>query len=333
MKKIFLTGSEGFIGSHLAEALVSKGHKVKALIQYNSFSNKGWLEHIDKKIYDQIEVVYGDIRDTDFIYNQTRKVEKIINLAALISIPYSYEAFNSYIDTNIKGTVSCLEAVKKSNNLSLINTSTSEVYGSALYVPINEEHPLQAQSPYSASKIAADKMVEAFYNSFNLPVTTLRPFNTFGPRQSIRAVIPTIILQLLNSKCKSLSLGSLKPTRDLNYVSDTVSGFLLAVNSKKIFGKVINLGSGYDISIKNLAEELMKIVGFDKPIISKHQRLRPRKSEVLRLVCDSSKALKLLNWKSKFKNKRGLIKGLEKTVNWFKEEENQSLYKDIDFMK
>ena len=333
MKKILLTGSEGFIGSHLLEALVINGFKVKALVQYNSFSNKGWIEYIDKKIFKEIDIVYGDIRDDEYIYNQTKNVDTIINLAALISIPYSYEAYSSYIDTNLKGTLACLNSVKKRSHLEIINTSTSEVYGSALYTPIDEKHPLQAQSPYSASKIAADKMVEAFYNSYNLPVSTLRPFNTFGPRQSIRAVIPTIILQLLDDKKKSISLGALNPTRDLNYVTDTVIGFISALKSKKIYGEVINIGSGYDISIKDLAKELMKIVGISKKIISKNQRLRPKKSEVLRLVCDNSKAKKLINWKSNYSKKDGLIKGLKKTVNWFKEEENQKIYKNFEYMK
>ena len=258
MKNIFITGSEGFIGSHLVELLVKKKFKVKALVQYNSFNSWGWLETLDKKILKKIEIVLGDVRDLNEMISNTKNQDAIIHLAALIGIPYSYISPKNYIETNCVGTLNIMQAARINKIKKIIHTSTSEVYGTAKYVPMDENHPINAQSPYSASKISADHIAQSFYNSFNLPVVVLRPFNTFGPRQSLRAVIPTIFGQALNEK--KINVGNLKPTRDFNYVEDIVNGFYLTLKSKnkKIFGEVINLGTGYEVSIKNLLNIIEK---------------------------------------------------------------------------
>ena len=316
--KIFITGSEGFIGSHLTEKLVAEGFKVKALAMYNFKNSIGWLETIDKKIFKEIEIVKGDIRDIDFLNNQLKKIDTVIHLAALIGIPYSYVSSRSYLETNVSGTLNILQAALKNGTNKIINTSTSEVYGSAIKVPISEKHLLQGQSPYSATKIAADQIAFSFFKSFNLPVVTLRPFNTYGPRQSMRAVIPTIINQILNNNI--LEIGNLNSTRDFNYVDDICDGFLrtLKTKNKNIFGETINLGTGYEISIKKIIDLISSILEKKIKINVSQKRIRPKNSEVMRLCADSRKAKKLIKWNPKYSGKDGLIRGLEETINWYR---------------
>ena len=319
-KKILITGADGFIGSHLTEMLVSCGYEVKALAQYNSFNNWGWLENISCK--EEIEIVTGDIRDPFFCKSVTKDVDAIFHLAALIAIPYSYEAPSSYVDTNIQGTLNICQAALENNVEKIIHTSTSEVYGTAKYVPIDDNHPLQPQSPYSASKIAADNMAMSYFNAFNLPLTIARPFNTYGPRQSARAVIPTIILQIING-AKEIKLGDLSPTRDFNYVIDTCRGFIQLANCSDAIGKTVNIGSNYEISVGdtlNLIKDLMKS---DVAFITEDQRLRPEKSEVFRLWCDNS----LINQLTGFKPELSIERGLKETINWFLNPENLEKYK------
>ena len=320
--KIFITGSEGFIGSHLTEKLVKSGHDVKALVMYNFKNSSGWLDELSQDIKNSFEVCKGDIRDFDVIKRESKKYDAIIHLAALIGIPYSYYSPKSYVDTNISGTLNILQAVKQNNISRLIHTSTSEVYGSAKQVPIKETHSLYGQSPYSASKIAADQIALSFYNSFNLPLITLRPFNTFGPRQSERAIIPTIINQIISSKDKFLKLGSLSPTRDFNYVEDICSGYELALKANNIFGETINLGSGYETSIKDMVLLISTLMQRDIKVTKSSERIRPKKSEVNRLCASNKKAKKLLKWKPKFVGKKGLKKGLIKTIDWCRKNSN-----------
>ncbi len=329
--KILLTGSEGFIGSHLTEKLVKLGHKVKCTVLYNSFNNYGWLENIDKKILNEIEICFGDIRDFSFVKKSAKNCEAIIHLAALIGIPYSYTSPKSYIDTNIVGTLNVLEAAKELNVKKLIHTSTSEVYGSAKFIPITEEHPLNGQSPYAASKIAADQIANSYHLSYGIPLITLRPFNTFGPRQSLRAIIPTIISQILNN-AKIIKLGDLKPTRDFLYVSDTVSAFVSALNSNKMNGETINIGSGSEISVKNLTQLILKAVNKSIKVKSEDVRKRPNRSEVKRLCCSNKKALKILKWKPRYHGNKGMILGLKETIDWFKIKENLRQYKSKKFV-
>jgi NAD dependent epimerase/dehydratase len=320
MTVALITGADGFIGSHLTEMLVSKGFQVKALSQYNSFNNWGWLEDINCK--DKIEVLTGDIRDPHYCMHITQDVDIIFHLAALIAIPYSYVAPDSYVDTNIKGTLNICQAAKENGNIRLIHTSTSEVYGTAQYVPIDEEHPLQPQSPYSATKIAADSMAMSFFNAFELPVTIARPFNTYGPRQSARAVIPTIITQIANGM-KEIKLGDVSPTRDFNYVEDTCRGFIALAESDDTIGQTINIGSNSEISIGdtlNLIKELMKS---DVKFVVDEQRIRPDKSEVFRLWCDNTKIEKMTGYKPK----TNIRQGLEKTIDWLLVPENLNCYK------
>jgi len=326
MKKIFVTGSEGFIGSHLVDLLVRKKYKVKALVQYNSFNSWGWLETLDKKILEKIEIVLGDVRDLNEMIFNTKNQDVIIHLAALIGIPYSYIAPKSYIETNCIGTLNVMEAAKINKVKKIIHTSTSEVYGTAKYVPMDENHPINAQSPYSASKISADHIAQSFYNSFNLPVVVLRPFNTFGPRQSLRAVIPTIIGQALNNQ--KIKVGNLKPTRDFNYVEDIVNGFYLTLKSKnkKIFGEVINLGTGYEVSIKNLLEIIKKISNKKLSFQIENKRIRFKKSEVFRLKANNNKAKRLLRWKPKYSGVKGLSKALRLTYSWYLENNKNLKY-------
>ena len=326
MKKIFVTGSEGFIGSHLVDLLVRKKYKVKALVQYNSFNSWGWLETLDKKILEKIEIVLGDVRDLNEMIFNTKNQDAIIHLAALIGIPYSYIAPKSYIETNCIGTLNVMEAAKINKVKKIIHTSTSEVYGTAKYVPMDENHPINAQSPYSASKISADHIAQSFYNSFNLPVVVLRPFNTFGPRQSLRAVIPTIIGQALNNQ--KIKVGNLKPTRDFNYVEDIVNGFYLTLKSKnkKIFGEVINLGTGYEVSIKNLLEIIKKISNKKFSFQIENKRIRFKKSEVFRLKANNNKAKRLLRWKPKYSGVEGLSKALRLTYSWYLENNKNLKY-------
>ena len=324
--KIFLTGAEGFIGSHLAEKLIRKGHDLTCLILYNSFNSWGWLEHADSKIKKEIRVITGDIRDEFLIKNQLKKnVDVVINLAALIGIPYSYRAPKSYFDTNAMGLLNILNSALNSNIKKIIHTSTSEVYGSPKYIPIDEKHLVSAQSPYAASKVAADQIALSYNKSFNSPVTILRPFNTFGPRQSLRAIIPTIITQILNKK--ALKLGSLYPTRDLTYIDDTTDAFLCALNKKKDIGEIINIGSGFEVSIKELVRKISKIIGYRIDIKKDFKRVRPKKSEVNRLFANNKKAKKILNWSPKLSKKSDFENSLKKTVEWFSNEKNINQYK------
>ncbi|WP_075444599.1 4,6-dehydratase LegB [Campylobacter coli] len=317
MKNILVTGADGFIGSHLCESLIQKGYKVRALSQYNSFNLWG---HLEKSPYlKDMEVVSGDLRDSFFCEKITQGMDAIFHLGALIAIPYSYEAPQSYVDTNVKGTLNMLEAAKKNEISHFIHTSTSEVYGTARYVPIDENHPLQPQSPYSASKIAADMMALSYYNAFNLNVNIARPFNTYGPRQSARAIIPTIITQIL-SGAKELKLGDLSPTRDLNFVLDTCEGFisLLKLNH---FGEIYNIGSGTEYSMQEVLDLIQKILNQNVKIIQDEKRLRPKNSEVFRLKCDSSKLQSATYWQSKI----SLEEGLKLSIEYFKE--NLASYK------
>ena len=307
-KKVLVTGAGGFIGSHLTERLVELGAQVTALVRYTSTGTWGWLDRSEHK--DQISVTLGDVRDQDVVLRMMDGIDIVFHLAALIGIPYSYHAPLSYVRTNIEGTVNILQAALRCNVERVLQTSTSEVYGSARTIPIAEEHPLQGQSPYSASKIGADKIAESFHLSFNLPVVVVRPFNTFGPRQSARAVIPTIITQALRES--AISLGNLEPTRDLNYVADTVEGFVKAAAAPNAVGQVINLGTGREISIGNLAETILSMMGKRLPVLSENTRLRPPGSEVDRLCADNTKAREILGWEPKYT----LEDGLQRTIEW-----------------
>jgi len=330
-KKIFITGADGFIGSHLTEKLVKLGYKVKALGQYNSFNTFGWLDDIPNDLSQQIEMVMGDIRDKSHMDQLIRGCNYVFHLASLIGIPYSYKSPYSYVETNINGTLNILQACLNNNIDKLVHTSTSEVYGTADFVPITEEHPLKGQSPYSASKIAADQLSYSYYSSFDLPVTICRPFNTYGPRQSMRAIIPTIIVQLIKNE-KEISLGSLTPTRDLNFVEDTVSGFVASLESDKNIGKTINIGSNFEISMKDVVDCIVNISGKEVKIIQDKKRFRPEKSEVNRLWADNTKAKQILNWSPKYSSLSGFKKGIEETYNWFNKEQNIKKYKNTGFV-
>ena len=314
MKKILVTGADGFIGSHLVELLIDEGYDVRAFVYYNSFNTWGWLDKFSKEKLDKIEIFQGDIRDPNGVRVAMTGVDTVFHLAALIAIPFSYHSPDSYVDTNIKGTLNILQAAKDLNVKRILITSTSEVYGTALYVPIDEDHPLQGQSPYSATKIGADQLALSFYRSFDLPVTIVRPFNTFGPRQSARAVIPTIITQLLAGK-EEIKLGTLTPTRDFNYVKDTANGFLEIARSEKTIGEVVNIATQQEISIGDLANELIQQINPKAKIICDEQRLRPQKSEVNRLLGKNEKILKLTNWKPKYSFKEGLKETIEFVKN------------------
>ena len=323
--KVLVTGSEGFIGSHLTEELLRQGHEVRAFILYNSFNSWGWLEDLPKNFKKNLDVFMGDIRDPNGVREAVIGCDSIIHLAALIAIPFSYHSPDSYIDTNIKGTLNIIQAAKELD-IKVIHTSTSEVYGTADYIPINEDHPLKGQSPYSASKIGADQIAMSFYNSFDTKVSIIRPFNTFGPRQSARAVIPTIITQILNGE-REIKLGSLHPTRDFTYVDDTVSGFVCALNNDSGIGKVINLGSGFEISIGDTVKKISKLCGAEIDVVSDSSRQRPEKSEVDRLFADNTKAKKLFDWTSSSSSEEGFEAGLEKTIKWLSVKENLQKYK------
>jgi len=325
-KKILVTGADGFIGSHLVESLVNQGYKVKAFVLYNSFNKWGWLDSLDKSVLSEIEVFAGDIRDPYGVKNAMEGCDAVLHLAALIAIPYSYHSPDTYIDTNIKGTLNILQAARELKVKRVIHTSTSEVYGTARFVPITEEHPLQGQSPYSASKIGADQLAFSFYASFELPVVTIRPFNTYGPRQSARAVIPTIITQLANG-VESLKLGSVHPTRDFNYVQDTVDGFIAALNAENIEGETINIGSNFEISVGDTAKVIAELMHKNISIEMDDVRLRPKDSEVERLWAENKKALEMLHWKPNYAGLEGFKNGLSKTIEWFSKSENLSNYK------
>ncbi len=326
MATILVTGADGFIGSHLTEELVRQGHSVRAFVYYNSFNSWGWLDRCSPEVKGKFEVFSGDIRDPHGVREAMKDCEAVIHLAALIAIPFSYHSPDTYVETNIKGTLNVLQAARELGVKRVIHTSTSEVYGTAQFVPITEAHPLQGQSPYSATKIAADQLAFSFYSSFDLPVVILRPFNTYGPRQSARAVIPTIITQIANGQ-RQIKLGAISPTRDFNYVKDTVDGFVSALNSKNGLGEVINLGSSFEISIKETAELIAEIMGVRIDIAQDRDRLRPASSEVERLWADNSKAKEILNWKPRFAGRDGLKSGLEETIAWFNHPENLSGYK------
>ena len=326
MASILVTGADGFIGSHLTEELVRQGHSVRAFVYYNSFNSWGWLDRCSPEVKGKFEVFSGDIRDPHGVREAMKGCEAVIHLAALIAIPFSYHSPDTYVETNIKGTLNVLQAARELGVKRVIHTSTSEVYGTAQFVPITEDHPLQGQSPYSATKIAADQLAFSFYSSFDLPVVILRPFNTYGPRQSARAVIPTIITQIANGQ-KEIKLGAISPTRDFNYVKDTVDGFVATLNSKNGLGEVINLGSNFEISIKETAELIAEIMGVTISIAQDGDRLRPANSEVERLWADNSKAKEILNWKPRFAGRDGLKSGLEETIAWFSHPENLSGYK------
>lgn len=325
-KKILITGADGFIGSHLTEALVRKGYGVKAFVLYNSFNSWGWLDKCSSDVKGNFEVFAGDIRDPHGVKVAMKDCEATLHLAALIAIPYSYHSPDTYVDTNIKGTLNVVQAARDLGITKVIHTSTSEVYGTARFVPITEEHPLQGQSPYSASKIGADQIAMSFYSSFQTPVSIIRPFNTYGPRQSTRAVIPTIITQIASGQSK-IKLGSIHPTRDFNFVTDTVSGFISALESDKSIGEVINIGSNFEISVGDTVKLISEIIGSKVEIESDDKRLRPEKSEVERLWASNQKAKDLLDWAPRYGGLEGFKRGLKETIQWFTEPTNLSMYK------
>lgn len=325
-KKILVTGADGFIGSHLTEELVKQGLDVRAFVFYNSFNSWGWLDSLPKDILANLEVFAGDIRDPYGVKQAMKGCQVVLHLAALIAIPYSYHSPDTYVDTNIKGTLNILQAARELGVEKVVHTSTSEVYGTARFVPITEEHPLQGQSPYSATKIAADQLALSFYKSFNTPVAIIRPFNTYGPRQSARAVIPTIITQIAAGERK-IKLGALHPTRDFNYVKDVVRGFIAVASSPKSVGEVINIGSNYEISIGETARLIAEVMNVEIEIITDDARLRPEKSEVERLWADNTKAKELLGWEPEYGGREGLKRGLTDTAAWFSNPENLKLYK------
>jgi NAD dependent epimerase/dehydratase len=312
-KKVLVTGADGFIGSHLVERLVQLGYSPRAMVQYNSFNSWGWLDHTSRQVKDSIEIFAGDVRDPHGVRKAMEGCDWVLHLAALIAIPYSYHSPDTYVDTNIKGTLNILQAARELGIEKVVHTSTSEVYGTARFVPIHEEHPLQGQSPYSATKIAADQMAIAYYNSFNLPVAIIRPFNTYGPRQSARAVIPTVITQIANGR-RQIKLGAVHPTRDFNFVLDTVEGFIAMAKSEKSIGQVINIGSNYEVTIGDTVKLIAEVMGAEIEIITDQQRLRPEKSEVERLWASNDKARELLGWQPQYAGIEGLRRGLAETV-------------------
>lgn len=325
--KVFVTGSEGFIGSHLVSTLIERGHEVTALVQYNSFSNIGWLADLESEQLDRIKIIHGDVRDLNHLKLAMDNCEAVIHLAALIAIPYSYLAPASYIETNVNGTFNVLQAAREIGIKRVIHTSTSEVYGTAIKVPIDENHPIQTQSPYSASKSAADMLAYSFYCSFDLPVVTLRPFNVYGPRQSARAVIPSLISQIVSGQ-KNVFVGYTASTREFNFVTDTVSAFELALTAPDIEGETLNIGNSYEVLISEVINELKAISGSNFDIVVDETRIRPEKSEVQRLLSESSKARKLLNWSAEYSGQDGFSKGLRQTFEWFSQPANLTKYRN-----
>lgn len=321
-KKVLVTGADGFIGSHLVEALLEKGCQVKAFVFYNSFNSWGWLDTLTKKQLESIEIFAGDIRDPNGVVSAMQGCEVVFHLAALIAIPFSYHSPDSYVDTNVKGTLNILQAARQLNVERVLVTSTSEVYGTAKYTPIDENHPYQGQSPYSATKIAADRLAESFYRSFQTPVVIVRPFNTYGPRQSARAVIPTVITQLLTGQ-NEIKLGDLTPIRDFTYVKDTAQGFIALAESDSTIGEEVNIATGEQYTVGEIAQELIAAINPSASIISDEERMRPSKSEVFHLLGDNQKMLKLTGWKPKHDMKSGL----QETISWFKNHENLNKYK------
>jgi NAD dependent epimerase/dehydratase len=326
IKKVLITGADGFIGSHLVEALVRAGSDVKAFVLYNSFNSCGWLDHCSPDVKGRFEVFAGDIRDPHGVKEAMKGCDAVLHLAALIAIPYSYHSPDTYVDTNVKGTLNVLQAARELGVRRVVHTSTSEVYGTAQFVPITEAHPLQGQSPYSATKIAADQLAYSFYASFDLPVVIARPFNTYGPRQSARAVIPTIITQIANGK-RQIKLGAVSPTRDFNYVKDTVAGFIAALNSEAGCGEVINFGSNFEISVGDTVQLIAEAMGKEIEIITDDSRLRPSNSEVERLWADNNKARELFGWSPQYAGRDGFKRGLAETAEWFVNPENLRGYK------
>lgn len=324
--KVLITGADGFIGSHLTEALVKAGFDVRAFVLYNSFNSWGWLDECDGAVKGKFEVFTGDIRDPNGVRQAMSGCDLVLHLAALIAIPFSYHSPDTYVDVNIKGTLNVLQAARELGVARVIHTSTSEVYGSAKFVPITEDHPLQGQSPYSATKIGADQLALSFYASFGLPVVIVRPFNTYGPRQSARAVIPTIITQIAQGDRK-IRLGAVSPTRDFNFVTDTVSGFISALQSDKGCGEVINFGSNFEVSVGKTAELIGQVMGVDIEILTDNARFRPADSEVERLWADNAKARELFGWFPEYGGEDGLRRGLTKTAEWFSDMDNIRRYK------
>jgi NAD dependent epimerase/dehydratase len=324
--KILVTGADGFIGSHLTETLVRAGHEVKAFVLYNSFNSSGWLDHCASDVKGRFEVFAGDIRDPSGVHEAMRGCEAVLHLAALIAIPYSYRSPDTYLDTNIKGTLNVLQAARAAGVRRVVHTSTSEVYGTARFVPITEEHPLLGQSPYSATKIGADQLAYSFYASFGLPVVIARPFNTYGPRQSARAVIPTIITQLAQGR-REIRLGAVAPTRDFSHVQDTVRGFLAAVSSDSGPGEAVNFGSNFEISVGDTAKLIAEVMGVDIQITTEQARLRPENSEVERLWADNRKARELFGWEPTYAGREGFKRGLSETASWFSQPQNLARYK------
>jgi dTDP-glucose 4,6-dehydratase len=322
---VLVTGADGFIGSHLTEALVREGYNVRTFLMYNSFNSSGWLDESRVSIKDKIDLFYGDIRDPNCVKAAMEGCDAVMHLAALCAIPYSYIAPHAYVDTNINGTLNVVKSAQELQVGKIIHTSTSEVYGTAEFVPITEHHPLRGQSPYSASKIGADQIAMSFFYSFNTPVCIVRPFNTYGPRQSARAIIPTIITQIASGKRK-IKLGATSPTRDFNYVTDTVNGFIAALETDNSIGEILNLGSGFEITIGDAAEIIAEVMGVKIQVVTDSQRLRPEKSEVQRLCADNLKAEKLLRWKPCFVGAEGFRIGIEKTVDWFTKPQHLALY-------
>ena len=325
-KKILVTGADGFIGSHLAETLVRQGHDVRAFVLYNSFNSWGWLDQSDPKVLKNMEIFPGDIRDPHGVRRAMKDCDVVFHLAALIAIPYSYHSPDTYVDTNVKGSLNIVQAARELDVEKVIHTSTSEVYGTARYVPIDEKHPLQGQSPYSASKIGADMVALSFHLSFETPVAVIRPFNTYGPRQSARAVIPTIISQIANG-AEHIRLGALQPTRDFNYIADTIGGFIAVAESDATVGEVINIGSNFEISIGDTAELIAEVMDKKIEITCEQERLRPEKSEVERLWAANEKAKQLTSWEPKYASLDGFRRGIRKTAAWFAEPENLRFYK------
>lgn len=324
--RVLVTGADGFIGSHLTEGLVRAGYETKAFVLYNSFGTWGWLDNCAPEVHGEFEVWAGDVRDPNGVRTAMQGCDAVLHLAALIAIPYSYHSPDTYVDTNIKGTLNIVQAARDLNVTKVVHTSTSEVYGTAQVVPMTEEHPLQGQSPYSASKIGADQIAMSFHRSFETPVAILRPFNTYGPRQSARAVIPTIITQIADGQ-KTIKLGSVRPTRDFSFVSDTVAGFISQLESKNGVGEVVNIGSGFDISIGEVAQTIADTMESEIEIIADQERFRPEDSEVERLLASTDKAQRLLGWKPEYGGLDGFKAGLANTVEWFSKNENLKLYK------
>jgi NAD dependent epimerase/dehydratase len=325
-EEVFVTGADGFIGSSLVEGLVKRGYKVRAFILYNSFNSWGWLDNCEPEIKKNLNVIYGDIRDYNRVLEAMKGCDFVIHLASLIAIPYSYYAPESYIDTNVKGTLNTMQAARNLGIKRVIHTSTSEVYGTAKFVPISEEHPLNGQSPYSASKIGADQIAYSFYASFDLPLVIARPFNNYGPRQSLRAIIPDLITQIA-SKRKQIRVGSVTPTRDFTFVEDTVSAYIAILESDIGLGEVFNIGSNFEISIASVAKTILQILDSDAELMSEDARIRPSNSEVNRLWADITKIEKVFGWKPKYGLEEGFRSGLIKTIEWFSNDKNLSQYK------